>query len=257
MTTKRVRLVLDFIVNDEALLEDFEQAPALLGYEIVKQKFEEGFDLELCDVSYLGDMTAKESIVKTITMAVGEPRPAFTPSPAHGGPPSGAGASVSVKHPTEPATPAQITFIQNLIRDRETTITSVPTGLNRGDASAIIESLKKQPWRKKAAVSPAVAGFAIGHYIGKSGAVYQIIENKAKTGTYGEELIEVRPGKWKWTYIRGLAAKMADDDAVAMTKSDAAKFGKRTGHCAICGRTLTDPDSIDKGIGPVCESRLS
>jgi hypothetical protein len=29
------------------------------------------------------------------------------------------------------------------------------------------------------------------------------------------------------------------------------------GRCFICGRTLTDEESIDRGIGPVCNERLA
>ena len=29
-------------------------------------------------------------------------------------------------------------------------------------------------------------------------------------------------------------------------------YGKRYGKCSVCGRTLTDEDSVGKGIGPVC-----
>ena len=32
-------------------------------------------------------------------------------------------------------------------------------------------------------------------------------------------------------------------------------FGKETGSCSCCGRELTDPKSIEVGIGPVCASR--
>lgn len=32
-------------------------------------------------------------------------------------------------------------------------------------------------------------------------------------------------------------------------------FGKLIGKCSICGRTLTDPESIDRGIGPICADR--
>lgn len=33
------------------------------------------------------------------------------------------------------------------------------------------------------------------------------------------------------------------------------RYGRELGHCGICGRTLTDPDSIAAGIGPVCAGR--
>jgi len=35
-----------------------------------------------------------------------------------------------------------------------------------------------------------------------------------------------------------------------------AHYGLETGECGICGKTLTDPESIARGIGPVCNSRL-
>lgn len=34
-------------------------------------------------------------------------------------------------------------------------------------------------------------------------------------------------------------------------------YGHETGECSICGRTLSDPLSIQMGIGPVCAKRLS
>lgn len=32
----------------------------------------------------------------------------------------------------------------------------------------------------------------------------------------------------------------------------AVEYGKATGQCAICSRELTDPESIERGIGPIC-----
>lgn len=34
-------------------------------------------------------------------------------------------------------------------------------------------------------------------------------------------------------------------------------YGRATGRCSICGRELTDPESIARGIGPICASLLS
>jgi uncharacterized protein DUF6011 len=39
-------------------------------------------------------------------------------------------------------------------------------------------------------------------------------------------------------------------------KAASLAYGREIGACGVCGRTLTDPDSIDKGIGPVCAGRL-
>lgn len=43
---------------------------------------------------------------------------------------------------------------------------------------------------------------------------------------------------------------------IAKNPVDAAKaYGKLTGSCSCCGRTLTDPTSIELGIGPICAEK--
>jgi len=32
-------------------------------------------------------------------------------------------------------------------------------------------------------------------------------------------------------------------------------YGKASGNCSICGRDLTDPESIERGIGPICAAK--
>jgi hypothetical protein len=51
-----------------------------------------------------------------------------------------------------------------------------------------------------------------------------------------------------WNYWRE-----ADIAFVLANPEDAqAQFGKLFGHCGMCGKTLTDPDSLMRGIGPDC-----
>ena len=33
-------------------------------------------------------------------------------------------------------------------------------------------------------------------------------------------------------------------------------MSEESAYCRVCGRPLHDPESVKKGIGPVCESRL-
>lgn len=35
----------------------------------------------------------------------------------------------------------------------------------------------------------------------------------------------------------------------------AIEYGKATGRCGCCGRKLTNPVSVERGIGPICEAR--
>lgn len=45
--------------------------------------------------------------------------------------------------------------------------------------------------------------------------------------------------------------------AVASNPFEAAKaYGLRTGECSCCHRTLTNGDSIDRGIGPICAEKF-
>lgn len=46
------------------------------------------------------------------------------------------------------------------------------------------------------------------------------------------------------------------DALLADPKAAAVEFGHRTGSCCVCARTLTDPESIAKGIGPICEAKF-
>ena len=46
-----------------------------------------------------------------------------------------------------------------------------------------------------------------------------------------------------------IVATMADPLAEAIA------FGRRTGRCCVCGRTLENRESVDRGIGPICAEK--
>jgi hypothetical protein len=56
---------------------------------------------------------------------------------------------------------------------------------------------------------------------------------------------EYRPG-----LLKGLTSDML------MTLDEAKAFGKQYGTCCICAKVLTKTESIDKGIGPICEGKF-
>lgn len=53
------------------------------------------------------------------------------------------------------------------------------------------------------------------------------------------------------TVAQGVLAKIAADP-----KEAAMAYGRELGVCGVCNRTLTNPESISAGIGPVCASRF-
>lgn len=39
-------------------------------------------------------------------------------------------------------------------------------------------------------------------------------------------------------------------------EGEAIKHGKLTGRCAVCARPLSDPESVERGIGPICAQKF-
>lgn len=56
--------------------------------------------------------------------------------------------------------------------------------------------------------------------------------------------------KASWKYEQGAMKNF--QKFVRMTVEQAAEFGHKFGVCMCCGRTLTNPESIARGIGPIC-----
>lgn len=81
---------------------------------------------------------------------------------------------------------------------------------------------------------------------------------------WGDELV----GRFESGFVKLFARRIANlgltNEAVANTLSKIEQnpgkaivdHGKLTGVCGCCGRALTDPDSIEAGIGPVCAKKF-
>lgn len=50
--------------------------------------------------------------------------------------------------------------------------------------------------------------------------------------------------------VRGALEKLAADP-----RGEIIAYGQATGNCAICGKGLTNPASVERGIGPICFGR--
>lgn len=57
--------------------------------------------------------------------------------------------------------------------------------------------------------------------------------------------------------LNNVGPALLDDLTVLLTDPEQAArdHGKVTGSCSCCGRGLTDPVSVERGIGPICEAR--
>ncbi len=131
-------------------------------------------------------------------------------------------------------------------------------------ASEMIETLKALPDNPAAAergtgADPAQTEVPAGHYA--------VTGDDGTTDFYRVDKPE--KGKWKgYTFVklqlsddyqnmpRATAAGILKKIEAAGPREAAIRYGHELGACAICNRTLTNPDSISAGIGPVCADKV-
>jgi hypothetical protein len=61
------------------------------------------------------------------------------------------------------------------------------------------------------------------------------------------------PATRSWEYASGALRRLAEEDR--LSAAEAAKFGQLYGECIRCHRTLTDQESIDRGMGRDCAGK--
>ncbi|QPX62591.1 hypothetical protein SEA_WOLLYPOG_39 [Arthrobacter phage Wollypog] len=88
-----------------------------------------------------------------------------------------------------------------------------------------------------------------GFYALSEDEIYQVVRSKA-----GRLYAKINAGPGRWDYAAGAITKLKPN--MRMDLDAAKEYGKETGTCIVCGRTLTNPDSIEAGIGPICAERF-
>lgn len=134
--------------------------------------------------------------------------------------------------------------------------------LSKREASNLITEAKdrKASLPRTAPATPAVTE---GLYItgdGQHATIHKVVLS-ARGNLYAKTLT---PGgkRGKWTYAPGVVGTLTPDNA--LTPERASEYGKvaREGYdgsilvyCACCGAELDNPESRERGIGPVCYRR--
>ena len=94
--------------------------------------------------------------------------------------------------------------------------------------------------------------------------------NKIGTALYVTSLTETEVGNYgiqpkylgKICNRTGMDSRLPDDvkevllSAAADPLTAAIRYGRESGNCSCCGRELTDPRSIELGIGPICKDKF-
>lgn len=149
----------------------------------------------------------------------------------------------------KPASQKQLDFIGSLIETREVPAKSVAhveymadEGISTRIASMFIESFLSMPYRKSEAPATATGFYA------KDGNVYKV-KISQNDRPYA---LKLESGSWE--YASGVAYKLTDEHK--LTLEEAKKYGQETGVCCMCGRVLTNENSIAEGLGPICAGKF-
>lgn len=89
----------------------------------------------------------------------------------------------------------------------------------------------------------------------RDGDIFKVQKAVHGSGQLYAKRLTVVDGKGVWEYAKGMVWQLSVDDALTVEEAEA--FGKLYGVCGVCGKVLTDEQSIARGIGPVCLARLT
>lgn len=72
---------------------------------------------------------------------------------------------------------------------------------------------------------------------------------------YAEKFLPNKPKKSeRYEYAKGAIFRISASDRMSI--SEAQELGALMAVCCVCGLDLTDPKSVERGIGPVCAKRV-
>lgn len=162
-------------------------------------------------------------------------------------------------------TDKQIALIKRLVQERDTT--EIEPGLDMAraytvagrfssnSASKLITMLLDCP--KVATDTPDEPAAGVYSYCGDQYA--RVYFGKESGRMLAKRIhMEQDGGEWMVSYeYLGLASRVLtpDTEPQRLTVEEVGSLGITTCHCLMCGRRLDDPESVDRGIGPVCADK--
>lgn len=160
-----------------------------------------------------------------------------------------------------PATAKQIAFLKRLCAERpmwrlvENLHDDVIDRMGKRVISQFIDEAlhtpkEEQPAQTERPEPPAMIHFRDGH-------IYRVVRGKQGGRLYVKELHfdVVTNARW-WEYLGRAPLVQLSEDTV-MTLEQMRNHGHHTGFCIKCDAELSDPTSVEQGMGPVCIKRAS
>ena len=135
---------------------------------------------------------------------------------------------------------------------------AIGRGLDSQTCSQLIDECKSYP---KLSVARGEQPLEDGMYRTPSGGIFKVYHTvHGANQQVAKRLVLDEDANSGWRFEYEGKAPLKGPDAIQpqwrMTLDQAKEFGAVYGVCCICSRTLTNEDSIEAGIGPVCAGRI-
>lgn len=176
---------------------------------------------------------------------------------------NGSAATAVRRNPRNLITDRQLELLQRLVREDTKDFQLLGddsrewlqnlNSLDRQRASDLISAVLALPSKQKLeAKSQTGSHITVGE--GFYLHLNQVVRAKASNGTGRLYATVLDPETGRSEYARGRVFQLRPE--MKLTLEQAAKLGAKWHRCAICGTELTDPDSVERGIGPYCAKKL-
>lgn len=149
---------------------------------------------------------------------------------------------------SKPASEKQIAFLSTLVAERVHTESVNLDALTSAEASALIGDLLNSPRKSGGSVERVSEE---GVYQTADGEIFRVQTSRQSGNLYAKRLDIFDGG---FIYEQGAIRKLRPSDRLSVEQAKA--LGVQYGFCVVCGILLTDPKSVEQGIGPVCIKRV-
>ena len=129
------------------------------------------------------------------------------------------------------------------------------TSGKNGNASAWISRMIAKVSELKAASKPAAPVELEDGIYELDGDLYKVVHAVHGSGRQYAKVLVIEDGEGgTWEMARGVVSRLRPEMKVSLER--ARELGRIYGVCVRCGATLTDEESIEAGIGPVCSGKM-
>lgn len=116
---------------------------------------------------------------------------------------------------------------------------------------AAIRGMYAKVQAKAQAPAPVAPVTEAGMYR-QDGVVYRVKVARGSGNLYAMRYVP--EGGERFVYAPGMVRRLSATDRLSLDEAKA--LGHEYGQCCVCGAELTDPKSVEAGIGPVCAKRV-